>query len=107
MIGVAVTDWPAYLLNDVPPHQRALLSAMAEHEDVSVSDVVRGILCAHYGLECEPVSFKYDGDRDRQGERLLLRLQPELWRKLKKDTKGRYGAFRALIQQILDDTLEA
>lgn len=107
MIGVAVTDWPAYLLGGVPPQQRALLSAMAEHEDVSVSDVVRGILCRHYGLDCEPVSFKYDGDRDRQGERLLLRLQPELWRKMKKDTKGRYGAFRALIQQILDDTLEA
>lgn len=105
-MGVAVTDWPAYLLNGVPPRQRALLSQMAQEQDVSVSDVVRGILCKHYGFDCDPVSFKYDADRDQQGDRLLLRLQPELIRAMRKETAGRYGAFRALIQQILDDTLE-
>ena len=101
-----VKNWPSYLLRGVPPRSRALLSARAEDEDMSVADVIRGILCRHYRLDCPTVSSRYEPARDHGGGTLTLRLQPELWMLLKKDTRGRYGEMRRLILTILEDTLE-
>jgi predicted HicB family RNase H-like nuclease len=103
---VAVTDWPTYLLKGVPADVRAALSAEAERQDISVADIVRQALCAFYRLDCEPASTLYQPNRDMGSGVLVLRLQPELYRLIKKDTRNRYGAVKTLIMQALTTHLE-
>jgi len=104
---VTVTDWPSYLLRGIPPATRDLLTARAQTDDVSLADVVRLALCARYQLECDPASFGYQTDLDTGNDFLLVRVQPEVFRLMKKETRGRYGATKTLILQSLDDYLEA
>lgn len=73
-----VADWPAYLLKDIPAFEREQLSASAADQDVSVSDVVRGLLCARYKLNCPAASYGYNAAHDEGGTTILLRLQPKL-----------------------------
>lgn len=103
---MAVAQWPAYLLRGIPADTRALLSEQAEADDVSLADVVRQALCHHYRIDCPPVSHSYQADLDSGSDVLIVRIQPEVWKKMKRETRGRYGEFRKLILQSLDDYLE-
>ncbi len=104
---MTVTDWPSYLLRGVPADTRALMSEQAQADDVSLADVVRQALCHHYEMECDNASFKYQAALDTDGDVLLVRIQPEVWRKLKKETRGKYGETKRLILQCIDDYMEA
>jgi predicted HicB family RNase H-like nuclease len=105
--AVTVTQWPSYLLRGVPADTRALLSEQAQADDISLGDVVRQALCHHYNMDCDTVSFGYQPELDTDGDVLLVRIQPEVWRKMKRETRAKYGATKALILQCIDDYLEA
>ena len=108
---MTVTDWPSYLLRGVPADTRALLSEQAEADDVSLSDVVRAALCRRYQLECDPASFSYQPALDSGNDVILIRMQPEVWRALKKEagmsrtTPARYGETKKIILSAIDDYL--
>lgn len=103
---MTVIGWPSYLLRGIPPQTRALLTAEARVRDVSLSDVIRQALCRRYGFECPPESTGYLPGRDSGNTVILLRLQPELYKEIKRETKNRYGAVRTLILQTLDQHLK-
>ena len=104
---MAVSDWPSYLLRGVPADTRALLSEQAAADDVSLADVVRAALCRRYHVDCDNASFGYQPTLDSGGDVILIRLQPEVWKLMKKETRGRYGETKKLILQAIDDYLEA
>jgi predicted HicB family RNase H-like nuclease len=110
---VTVTKWPSYLLRGVPEDTRALLSEQAQADDVSLADVVRQALCHHYNMDCDTVSFGYQPQLDTDGDVLLVRIQPEVWRKLKKEagqtksTPAKYGRTKQIILQSISDYMEA
>ena len=109
---MTVSDWPSYLLRGVPADTRALLSARAEADDVSLVDVVRAALCARYQLDCDPVSFRFQDILESTSGDLLIRVQPDVWRKLKREagltrtTPAKYGATKRLVMEALTDYLE-
>lgn len=97
-------DWPAYLLTNIPAGLRVSLSAQAEHDDTTVADTVRKILCGHYRLECPPVSAGgYRATRDKHHPNLVLRVQPDLFRAVKADAKVQRRTMRHIIMEILTD----
>lgn len=102
-----VAKWPAYLLRGIPASTRAHLSLRAEADDISLADVVRQALCAHYKMDCLEASFGYQPSLDTGDDILLIRVQPAVWRKMKKETRGRYGETKKLILSAIDDYLEA
>ncbi len=110
---MAVTDWPAYVLRGVPASTRALLSEQAEADDVSLADVVRQALCARYQMDCDNASFGYQPALDSGNEIILVRIQPEVWRQLKKEagatrtTTAKYGRTKQIILSAIDTYLEA
>ncbi len=104
---MAVTAWPAYLLRGIPAATRQLLSEQAAADDVSLADVVRQALCSRYQMECEPASYLYQPKLDNGGDVILVRIQPEVWRKMKKETRGKYGETKRLILESIDHYLEA
>ncbi len=102
-----VTAWPSYLLRGVPASTRALLSEQAAADDVSLADVIRLSLCARYHMECDRVSFGYQPHLDSGDETILIRIQPEVWMEMKRETESMYGATKKLILESIDAYLEA
>lgn len=103
---MTVAEWPSYILRAIPAETREQMSARAAADDVSLADVVRQALCHHYNMDCDPASFAYQPELDSGNDILLIRLQPDVWRKMKRETRARYGAFRQLILQAITDYLE-
>lgn len=103
---MAVSDWPAYLLRNIPHDLRETLSEQAEADDVSLADVIRQALCQRYDMECEPASYGYQPTLDSGADIILIRLQPEVFKLIRKETRGRYGETRRLILETLTDYLE-
>ena len=101
-----VIGWPSYLLRGIPPTLTDRLTNAALEADMSVNDIIRQALCARYRMDC-PHESTMNTHRYYGGDVLLLRLQPELYRQIKKETRNRYGAVRTLILATLDDYLEA
>lgn len=67
--------------------------------NLSVSDTIRQALCAHYRLRCRsPQGSVY---RAQAGERIVLRLPPKLWLRMKRDAR-QYGEFKALVVGVLE-----
>ena len=103
---MAVADWPSYLLRNMPHDLRQQLSEAAAEDNVSLADIIRQALCLRYDLGCDPASHGYQPALDTGGNTILIRLQPELWRLMKKETRGRYGESRKLILETLTDYLQ-
>ena len=93
-------DWPTYLLKNIPPEIRSHI----EHEAGAgaMSEVIRRILCSHYSLDCEPVLTRNKFLRVNGTETMVLRLQPELWKVIKRDAKKRKRPTRAVIIEALE-----
>lgn len=102
-VGRRVARWPTYLLKNINESERRSLSSEAAAQNVSVSDVVRGLLCARYELVCPPESYRYEPDRDTGARTILLRLQPKLARALEREQR-RTGHSR---RRIILETIEA
>ena len=103
---MTVAEWPSYVLRGIPAETRGLMTARAAEDDCSLADVIRQALCARYELDCDPASFGYQHDLDTGNDTLLVRVQPAVFRKMKRETRGRYGATKTLVFQALNDYLE-
>lgn len=97
-----VTDWPTYLLTEIPADLRAAISADSANRELAVADVVREILCKRFRLHCPPDPSTYVPGRDTGAKTLLLRLPPKLTRWLSREANARRKAKRALILEILE-----
>lgn len=100
---MTVATWPSYLLSRIPLDVRERLSREAETEDCSVVDVVRGILCGHYGVDCEPPEPRsYMAGRDKGSSSMLLRLQPEIFRRLSEQSMKEERPVREIVIEVLE-----
>ncbi len=110
---MTVAEWPSYLLRGIPPQTRGRMTARAIDDDVSLADVVRQALCARYQADCDPASFGYQPALDTNNDILLIRIQPAVWKALKREagasrtTPARYGLTKQIILSAIDDYLEA
>ena len=100
---MSVRTWPTYLLRDIEPEIRKAIEADAELDGASMIEVVRGILCDHYSLDCEPVETSARQEKITGTDTMVLRLQPALWEAIKADAGPTYGATRKTITAILAD----
>ena len=97
-----ITDWPTYLLKNVPESERRRLSQSAAAQNVSVSDVVRGLLCARYRLDCPRESYSYQAERDQGARTILLRLQPRLNSALELEVSRTGTSKRRIILDVIE-----
>jgi hypothetical protein len=97
-----VKKWPSFLLRDIPTEHRQLLTADAAADNISISDIIRRILCARYRLHCPPESYRYDSAKDIGAETVLLRLQPALWHALEREHERTGRAKRRIILLALE-----
>jgi hypothetical protein len=104
----SVRSFPTYILNDVPVYLRSAISEEARERDLSMAEVVRGILCERYKVECEPVTLRrggqvgYDPERDAGAQRIIIRVHPTLFRKIKRDAAYRKITMKRAIMQSLE-----
>lgn len=102
----SVRKWPQISLmraGGIPTTLRAQISAEAQSSQRSVADTIRTILCDHYKLDCPPRGgeFGYDNVRDQGSEKMVLRVQPELFDEIKKDATASGKVVRELILEVL------
>ena len=97
-----IADWPTYLLKNIPESDRRRLSGSAADQNISVSDVVRGLLCARYRLDCPRESYRYEPDRDRGARTILLRLQPRLNSALELEVSRTGSSKRRIILDVIE-----
>ena len=103
---MSVKSWPKYLLRDIPDHLRSAIEEDADLDGTSMIEVVRGILCAHYKLDCSPVDSVQRSEFIPGTGTMVLRLQPELFEKLNADVQkaaSPYGAKKKVVMDILAD----
>ena len=99
-----VRDWPTYLLKNIPRDIRAGIEE--EAGEGSMAEVIRSILCEHYGLDCEPVIARNKFPKINGTEMMVLRLQPELWSAIKQDASARNIPHRSVIIEALQERYE-
>jgi hypothetical protein len=97
-------DWPTYLLKSIPRDIREGIEQ--EAGTGSMAEVIRSILCEHYGLDCEPVIARNKFLKINGTETMVLRLQPELWSAIKRDAKKQHRPHRSVIIEALADHYE-
>lgn len=97
-----VTDWPAYLLTEIPAELRAAISADSARRELAVADVVREILCRRFRLHCPPDPSTYTPGRDKGARTLLLRMPPKLTNWLGRDSRAKRQSIRTTILEILE-----
>lgn len=67
-----------------------------------MQETIRGILCAHYDLECSPLRSSWPRDDARNGSQtILVRMHPELWVALKEDASETGESMQALTHAAL------
>lgn len=98
-----VRTWPSYLLTKIPAELVERLHADAAAADVSVTDVVRRLLCGRYRLECRDESYHYSPRGGTAAGNLLLRLQPKLTRALLREVRRSGRTRRDLILETIED----
>lgn len=96
-----VSDWPKYLLKNIPEPERRCLSGTAAAQNISVSDVVRSVLCERYRLVCPPESYSYASARDTCATTLLLRLQPRLAQRIEREAARTGKTKRRIILETI------
>ena len=104
---MTVKQWPSYLLRSIPHDTRTQMTARALRDGCSLADVARQAICHRYKMNCEHASSRYQPQLDTGNDVLIIRLQPDAYRKLKRETGQRYGAIRHVILESLTDYLEA
>ena len=111
---MSVRRWPTYLLNGIPPEVRQAIEEDALAEEISLAEVMRQILCAHYELSCEPVETFSKPPPPNQGTAtMVLRVHPDLFSAIKQDAGKAgtsygtaYGGMRKRIIEILSEHYE-
>lgn len=99
-----VRSWPSYLLQRIPPQLRTAIEEDAGQN--SMAEVIRAILCAHYSLDCEPPEYELQPgsipERIPGHDRMLVRVQPELFEAIKQHSDESGETMRTVILDILE-----
>ena len=101
MVRRPVSRYPSYLLKAIPPDDRKRLSEDAAAQNISVTDIIRRLLCDRYKLHCPPESYGYQPGRDGGGSNILLRLQPNLALRLDKEAAQTGSSKRGIILEAI------
>lgn len=101
---MTVLAWPSYLLDRIPSDLRDRMSEEAEAEDISLQDVVRSALCAHYGADCDLRSgaYSWNSDKDTGAQKMLLRLQPDVFKAMVEQSILEERPIRAVVLSVLE-----
>jgi hypothetical protein len=94
-----VAKWPSYLFAGIPDDLSQRISQEAFERNMSLNEVVRQAVCAHYGARCTEMASGY---RDPSRDTLYLRFPPHVWKRMNADTAGVYGGKKKLIISILE-----
>ena len=85
------------------PELRKQLELDAQDERLSLQEIVRSILCAHYDLDCTPKSGTQRADQWNGAATVLLKnMQPELFSAIKEDAAETGKSMRSLILEALE-----
>ena len=108
--ALSVRSWPTYLLRDIPEQTRAALEEDARFTGQSMIELIREILCSRYDLNCESVThpFAKPPPPSKGTKTMLLRLQPEVFAKLKEEagtSNTAYGSPRGAMDKIIHSAL--
>ena len=95
-----LSDWPTYLLKNIPREVREGIEL--EAGSGAMAEVVRGILCAHYSLDCDPVLTRNKFLKVNGTETMILRLQPALFKEIRKEARRRKIPTRSVIIEALE-----
>ena len=89
---------PTYLLKNIPPDLREAISEAAAKENITLQSVIRRTLSEHYGLEPgRETRHTYRPQADTGSTRLVVRLEQELFNRIKQD-----ATMRQVIISILE-----
>lgn len=69
---------------------------------MSLADTIRVALCSHYQLECPPIGRGYEEARDEGATRMVLRVEPMLFEKIKNDAGQQGQTMKAVILDVLE-----
>ena len=72
-----------------------------EESGLSMSEIMRQVLCEHYALRCEEV-HSFGGQQPQDGK-FTLRVSPELFRALQREKQASGRAMRRLVMDILSE----
>jgi EAL domain-containing protein (putative c-di-GMP-specific phosphodiesterase class I) len=97
---VTVLRWPSYLLKNIPPELRAEIEREAGPR--SLAETIRAILCAHFSLDCDQVASRNRFAKINGTETMILRLQPELFREIRREAEQRSVPTRTVIIEVLE-----
>lgn len=91
--------WSYFLVRDIDRRTLRRMKRDARRGGVSLSDLMREILCAHYELKCEPSGKP---SRLEFGARTqLLRIHPELAEAIKEDAAYTGESMASLVREAL------
>lgn len=92
-----------FLVRRMSDQLREALEAESKARDISLQDVMREILCAHYELDCEPVGPGVRKEAEWNGSpTVLLKMQPLLFSAIKKDAADSGESMRSLVLGALE-----
>lgn len=96
-----MADWSTYLLKRVPEGLKADIAYEAAAHATSHANVVRDILCAHYGMDCPPRRAYLEPPWKPERDTIFMRLQPPLFQAIKEEAASRNTPQRDVILSIL------
>lgn len=97
---MSVRKWPTLSNLILSEELRGALKEEREESGLSMAELMRQVLCAHYKLRCEDID-SFGGKQPGEGE-FTLRVSPELFHALQRDKKKRGAAMRRLVLEILE-----
>jgi hypothetical protein len=100
MMADGETQWAELLVRGIDPKVLARVRRDAARRRLAVSDLIRMILCRHYGLECTP--SKRTARPSKGSTTILLRMHPHLKDQLELDAQIQERSMSALIREILE-----
>lgn len=84
------------------PHLRVALEADAIEAGKPIQNIMRGILCEHYDLDCSPIYGNIRKDAWKSAATMRLKMQPELFQALKEDAAETGESMRSLVMEALE-----
>jgi predicted HicB family RNase H-like nuclease len=93
-----------YVLTDISPRLRKGLSKTAKERNVSIQTVILETLYGHFRVKQPPRGRRrYVAWSDRYANRMVIRADPKLFDKLKKEAKKSKRTMKELILQALSE----
>lgn len=101
-----VRSWPQFLIRDMPPELRESIEEDAAESQESMAEIMRGILCSHFGLTCDRVDSFTEPERIAGTATYVLRMQPEVFRALRRESEATAIPMRTLVIGALQEHYE-